>query len=208
MPEPDDKDALIEVMSPLVDGLYSSLDRALELARQHFVEFDMDGPEYEPGVHHLARAHWRRLLTGAHAAGDLGRWQVASPQPNLQIALNHEQITLRLLRPAGRTVPPPGPNSARRAYYSNTHDNLLGLHGSNLLGLWSMEPTTDEASVRVVRPIGTWRWGQRAKIDIDVRLPRRADDLTQLEFIPTDDRDVALPFEEPDVGEGTDADDG
>lgn len=91
---------------------------------------------------------------------------------------------------------------------SNTHDNLLGLHGSNLLGLWSMEPTTDEASVRVVRPIGTWRWGQRAKIDIDVRLPRRADDLTQLEFIPTDDRDVALPFEEPDVGEGTDADDG
>jgi hypothetical protein len=57
MDDPTDKDVLIEVMSPLVIGLYSSLDRALELAQQHFIDFDMTGPEYQPVVHHLACAH-------------------------------------------------------------------------------------------------------------------------------------------------------
>lgn len=108
-------------MSPLVTGLYASLDRALLLAQQHFIEFDMTDPEYQPAVHHLARAHSRRLLLAAGAEGDLGNWAVANPKPNLQVLLRNEVLELRVLRPVGKDVPPPGPNPARQAYYTNLH---------------------------------------------------------------------------------------
>jgi hypothetical protein len=75
------------------------------------------------------------------------------------------------------------------------HDILLGLRGSNLLGLWSIEDQTEELSVRIVRPIGTWKCGSRARIDIDVRLPRDAQDLAGLEFVPTDNLEVELPVD-------------
>src|SRR5713101_6350761 len=117
-------------MSALVTPLYESLDRGLELAQQHFVDFDMTAREYLPGAHHLARAHCRRLLLKASAEERLGGWKVAKPNRNLQVLLYNEQIKLRLLRPVGKDVPPPGRNRARRAYYSNVHDNLLGIRGS------------------------------------------------------------------------------
>jgi len=196
MADPTDKDVLIEVMSPLVTGLYSSLDRALELAQQHFIDFDMTGPEYQPAAHHLARAHSRRLLLAAGAEGDLGNWEVTKPKPNLQVLLRNEVLGLRLLRPIGKDVPPPGPNPARQAYYTNIHDNLLGIRGSRLLGLWSIDPASGEVSIRVVRPIGTWKWRASAKLDIDFVLPRGVDTLENLEFIPTEDLEQGfLPFE-------------
>ena len=196
MADPTDKDVLIEVMSPLVTGLYSSLDRALELAQQHFIDFDMTGSEYQPAAHHLARAHSRRLLLAAGAEGDLGNWEVAKPKPNLQVLLHNEVLELRLLRPVGKDVPPPGPNPARQAYYTNVHDNLLGIRGSRLLGLWSIDPESGEVSIRVVRPIGTWKWRANAKLDIDFVLPRGVDTLENLEFIPTEDLEQGfLPFE-------------
>lgn len=195
MPGPTDKDILIEVMSPLITGLYSSLDRAMELAQQHFVDFDMTGPEYQPATHHLARAHSRRLLFAASARGELGNWGVAKPKPNLQVLLHNNVITLRLLRPVGKDVPPPGPNPARQAYYTNIHDNLLGIRGSRLLGLWSIDPESQEISIRVVRPVGTWNWRANAKLDIDFVLPRGVDTLENLEFIPTEDLEQGfLPF--------------
>jgi hypothetical protein len=191
-------------MTPLVTGLYDSLDRALELAQQHFVDFDMTGREYRPVTHHLARAHGRRLLLTASETGELGGWAVAKPKPNLQVLLYHEQIELRLLRPLGRDVPPPGPNSARQAYYTNIHDNLLGIKGSRLLGLWSIDSETEEISIRVVRPIGVWKWNSTAKLDIDFLLPRGVDTLESLEFIPQEDLEVELPFEAEDDGGGDD----
>lgn len=193
---PTDKETLIEVMSPLVAGLYTSLDRALTLARQHFIDFDMTGPEYLPAVHHLARAHSRRLLLTAGADGELGNWDVAKPKPNLQVLLRNEALEFRLLRPVGTDVPPPGPNWARQAYYTNIHDNLLGIRGSRLLGLWLVDPDSGEVVIRVVRPIGTWRWGANAKLDIDFFLPRAVDTLENLEFVPTQSLErVFLPFE-------------
>jgi hypothetical protein len=196
MTDPTDKDVLIEVMSPLVTGIYSSLDRALELAQQHFIDFDMKGPEYQPAAHHLARAHSRRLLLAAGAEGELGNWGVAKPKPNLQVLLRNEVLELRLLRPVGKDVPPPGPNPARQAYYTNVHDNLLGIRGSRLLGLWSIDPASGEVSIRVVRPIGTWKWRANAKLDIDFVLPRGINTLENLEFIPTEDLEQGfLPFE-------------
>ncbi|HUZ10087.1 MAG TPA: hypothetical protein VMU76_07965 [Acidimicrobiales bacterium] len=208
MSDPADKDVLIEVMSPLVTGLYASLDRALELAQQHFVEFDMTGTEYQPATHHLARAHNRRLLLAASEEGGMGAWKVAKPKPNLQVLLHNEVLELRLLRPVGQEVPPPGPNPARQAYYTNIHDNLLGIRGSRLLGLWAIDQKTGEVSIRVVRPIGTWKWRANAKLDIDFVLPRGVDTLESLEFIPTEDLEQGfLPFEadEDEQGGGGDA---
>jgi hypothetical protein len=206
MADPTDKDVLIEVMSSLVTGLYSSLDRALDLAQQHFIDFDMVGHEYQPAVHHLARAHSRRLLLAASAEGGLGNWEVARPKPNLQLILHNEALELRLLRPVGKDVPPPGPNPARQAYYTNVHDNLLGIRGSRLLALWSIDPGSGEVLIRVVRPIGTWRWRANAKLDIDFVLPRGADTLENLEFIPIEDLEQSfVPFgadENEQDGEG------
>lgn len=202
MPDPGDKNILINAMGPLVTGLYASLDRALELAQQHFVDFDMTGREYQPTVHHLARAHGRRLLLAASVGGDLGRWQVARPRPNLQVVLYHDNIELRLLRPIGHDVPPPGRNPTRQAYYTNIHDNLLGMEGSRLLGLWSIDPKTKEMAIRVVRPIGVWKWAATAKLDIDFVLPRGINTLESLEFIPTEDLEVELPFAEEDDQDG------
>lgn len=201
---PTDKDVLVDVMRPLVPGLYDSLDQAFELAQQHFVEFDMTDPAYQPALHHLARAHSRRLLIEAGAAGRLGDWQVADPGPNVQVLLRNESLELRLLRPLGDEVPPPGPNRARQAYYTNLHDNLLGIRGSRLLGLVVVDPTSGEVLVRVVRPVGTWKFRSRAKIDIDFVLPRSVHTLESLEFIPTEDLEQGfLPFEvEGDEQEG------
>ncbi len=156
----------------------------------------MTGREYQPTVHHLARAHSRRLLLAAGAAGDLGNWEVAKPKPNLQVLLHNDVLEFRLLLPAGKDVPPPGPNPARQAYYTNIHDNLLGIRGSRLLGLWSIDPASEEVSIRVVRPIGTWKWRANAKLDIDFVLPRGVDTLENLEFVPTEDLEQGfLPFE-------------
>jgi len=165
----------------------------------------MTGAVYQPVVLHLARAHSRRLLLAAGAEGDLGNWKVAKPKPNLQVLLCNEVLELRLLRPIGNNdVPPPGPNPARQAYYTNVHDNLLGIQGSRLLGLWSIDPESLKVSIRVVRPVGTWRWRAPVKLDIDFVLPRGVDTFDNLEFIPTEDLEQGfLPFEADEDEQGS-----
>jgi hypothetical protein len=163
----------------------------------------MTGPEYASGVSHMARAHARRLITAAQSAGDLGAWRLAPPKGNLQIRMHHNALSLRLLRPVGDEPPPPGPNLARIAAW---HGNVLGLAGSKLLGLWSPNPYDGQVEVRIVRPTRPWELGQKSKIDIDLVLPRTADDLSQYEFKPTDeDMELVLPFEE-EPEEGTSGD--
>jgi len=114
----------------------------------------------------------------------------------MQVLLCNDVLELRLLRPVGKDVPPPGPNPARQAHYTNVHDNLLGIRGSRLLGPWSIDPASGEVSIRVVRPIGTWKWRANAKLGIDFVPPRGVDTLENIEFIPTEDLEQGfLPFE-------------
>src|SRR5262249_27975076 len=78
----------------------------------------------------------------------------------------------------------------------------FGVRSRRLLGLWNDDPDTAEVSVRVVRPIGTWKYGGPARVDIDFTLPVADEALKDLQFWPDDvGVEVDLPFEDdlPDV---------
>src|SRR5262249_25007414 len=123
--------------------------------------------------------------------------------PNGRLWLAYEGLKLRLLRPLpGMTVPPPGPNIARIAYYGNANANLFGVRGSNLIGMWQID-AAGSATIRIVRPIGKWRYGSPEDVDVDFYLPQPPTSLADLEFRPTDERGLTLPFEDEDE-EGTD----
>lgn len=183
---------LTAIVAPLCGPLYEALDRAQEIADDHFASFDMYERDYRSGVAHLARAHAYRLMRAVDAAGELGEWKVLRPANNLQLRMCQGGVSLRMLRPVGDEPPPPGRNRARIAAW---HGNVFGLEGSKLLGLWQ-RAVDDEVEVRIVRPTGAWKLGQRSRIDIDFMLPRSAGDLESYEFRPTDeDMEMVLPFE-------------
>lgn len=191
-------------MEPLCGPVYRSLDGAVEVSWRHFDDHDMSDDEFSSGRWNLARAHARRLLIREQVTGDLGNWKLSKPRPNIQVSLHLGATKLRILRPVEDEPPPPGPTRARVAYFANYGANLFGVDGSNFVGLWSRNRETDEVELRVVRPRGRWRWGERAKVDLNLLLPRRADELDQLEFRPNDE-DIALPFD-GDLMEGNDND--
>jgi len=94
------------------------------------------------------------------------------------------------------TTPPPGPNLARIAYYSNHNANLFGVRASDLTALWQVD--NEATTIRIVRPIGKWRYGAHENVDVDFYLPRPPTSLADLEFRPTDDLGLTLPFEDED----------
>jgi hypothetical protein len=72
--------------------------------------------------------------------------------------------------------------------------------------VWRIYGAASTPSFRVLRPIGNWKWGTRAQIDLDLVLPESAADLEDLEFEPTDeDLDLELPREDEGEGGGDDA---
>ena len=59
-----------------------------------------------------------------------------------------------------------------------------------------------EIQVQIVRTIGEVRYGTSVKVDIQFWLPREAEDVSKLEFRPTDNElTVELPFEATEVDE-------
>ncbi|ABW15625.1 hypothetical protein Franean1_6283 [Parafrankia sp. EAN1pec] len=198
---PSDRDRLLELMEPLCGPLYRSLDRAVDLSWQHFDGHGMTGDHYSAGRWQLARAHALRLIEDEQLTGDLGRWSLKRPRGNLQLCLHQGAAKLRLLRPGVDDAPPPGPNRARVAYFTNNQANLFGVDGSHFIGLWSRDPETGEVELRVVRPRGAWDFGRKAKLDLDLILPRQSEDLGRLEFRPDDeDIDLQLPFDDTEEG--------
>jgi hypothetical protein len=193
---PDDDWAyLVEALDPLREPLHEALPEAAEIADGHFSEHDMDGREFQAGRAHLARCHARRLISAGKK--QLGGWRVTRPGPNARLWLAREGLKLRLLRPLpGMTTPPPGPNLARIAYYSNHDTNLFGVRASDLIALWQVD--NEATTIRIVRPIGKWRYGAHEKVDVDFYLPQPPTSLADLEFRPTDDLGLTLPFEDED----------
>lgn len=188
---------LVDALDPLREPLHEALVEADEVARGHFAEYDMEPCDYRAGSAHLARCHARRLLVDKASDG-WGGWTLAKPGANARLWLANQGLRIRVLRPLGEAVtPPPGSNRTRIAYYSNAHRSLLGIGGSNLLALWTVGDS-GESSIRIVRPIGKWRYGSNEKVDVDFYLPQAPTSLGDLEFRPTDDLGLRLPFEDED----------
>lgn len=202
---PEEQSFLTKALDPLRGLLHDVLPAAVEIADAHYGDFDMDASNYRASRAHLARAHAKRLLLGANW-DQLAGWTVAESGPNARLWLTRGTLNLRLLRPMpDAQAPPPGPNGARVAYYSNAHASLFGVAGSDLIALWDV-PRNGDALIRIVRPRGAWRAGSMEKVDFDFYLPRPPSSIADLEFIPEDELNLPLPFEadEQDGEEGVD----
>lgn len=135
---------------------------------------------------------------------NLGTWTVAGNHArNGALWLTDGDYSIRVLHALkNNDVPPPGSNRARIAYYYNPPlplpDKLIGSPNDKLIMLWWLDPETGAPSFRVVRPIGQWRFGRKAKIDLDFPLPETAVDLRDLRFVPAEEglEEIQLPKEE------------
>jgi hypothetical protein len=204
-PDPD-VEFLITAIEPLVGPLYDSLDEAAEIAAGHFADYDFT-PDYQPCQSHLTRAHVRRLLKVKQVRGEIEPWEVTAPQPNVQVCLRLNLLRLLLLRPAGLQVPKPGTTASRVSYYSNHHAYLHGVAASNLIGLWASDED-GEIAVQIVRTVREVRYTNSVPVDIKFWLPRKVEDISKLEFRPTDDEMcVELPFEKTEIDEKPASDD-
>jgi hypothetical protein len=211
MATPEDWAIIKDALSPLCEPLYRCADRSQELAEDHFITHEMHEPEHPGGRAHLARHHLRHELKKEK---NLGGWKICSPRPNGEVTLRLSTMTLRMLKPGPKFFeafppPPPGRNRARISYYKNPTLNLFGAAGSNLIGIWAFDTDFEEIAIRVVRPIGTWRFGQYEQVDIDLSLPRRGEALDTMEFVPSDEgMTLPLPGDSEEGAEDADSSDG
>ena len=202
MATPEDWAIIRDALSPLCEPLYRCADRSQELADDHFIQHGMHDTEHPGGRAHLARHHLRHELKKEN---NLSGWKIGCPRPNGEVTLSLSTMNLRMLRPGPKLFdafpsPSPGRNRARVLYYKNPKLNLFGASGSNLVGVWAIDPDLEEIAIRVVRPIRAWRFGQDEQIDIDFFLPRQGTALDTMEFIPSDEG-MFLPMLE-DLEEG------
>ena len=167
-------------------------------------------PEYRTPRVHMARAATHRRLS---QLGEIDGWNLSSQAgPNTPIHLYRESSTIRLLHtPNATTVPAPGPNVARQYYYTNPaldgmdEPNSLFVQHNYLL-LWREGFATGEIALRLVRPIGMWKFGMPAKWDISMNLGGADEDFADYYFRPAEeDDDFRLPNEREAAEEEFDA---
>jgi hypothetical protein len=197
-------------LAPLCGRVQDAIADSHEEALAYLGEKAMLEPAFASTATHLARAHLGSKLRALCADQELGDWRVSLGK-NCSISLSLGGLQLRMLRPlTGMTVPPPGGNSRRRAFYRQqlSQVNLLGVQGSDLIGIWDYRPKDLLADIRIVRTVDVWGIGSPELIDLDFILPNSTIDLLQLEFVPTDEDLGSLPMFDGDAvedGESGDA---
>lgn len=163
------RDLILERMSPLVPVLNAVMAKAVTVAEHAVTDAAEIEAEYRTTRVHVARAKARSLLT----ARDLGAWQVDENQAkNAALHLYSDDLVLRFLH-SPSVVPSPGTNIARRAWYTNAPmmDNAkLFEEPERLLLIWAADFAAGTVSMRAVHPIGTWKYGEKARIDLSVPL--------------------------------------
>jgi len=196
----DEVERIREALVSLCEPLHDAFAWADQLRQERLVELDGDR-DYGWLCTHFTRGYARRRL----ATSDLGPWKLCgTPARNGELWLNDGTYAARVLHTLDdEHVPPPGVNPPRVAFYHNppldVADPLFGPANSKMLILWHIDNKTGVPVFRVVRPIGNWKFGDRAKIDLDFILPQTADDLADLQFQPTDE---GMELEIPDEKEG------
>lgn len=203
--------------NPEVDRVLAALVDLCEPLHDCFCWADLRRCDALPELRELSVYAWhgthtvRALAHHKLGVADLGKWRLSGNHArNGELWLTDGQYQARVLHAlSDKQVPPPGGNTARRAYYRNLPLTLfdLPLYGpvnDRVLLLWRIDPKSHNAAFRVVRPIGNWKWGERAQTDLDFILPRSAVDWGDLEWLPSDEGlELEIPAEEggaEDVG--------
>ncbi|BAG20143.1 MULTISPECIES: hypothetical protein [Streptomyces] len=196
------KQALADLCEPLHDvfaeaGASKLLQPPAEEDLDHVPDFS--GRHYGWLRTHIVRAHAHFRLNQRN----LDPWRLSGKhQRNGELWMTDGDYRLRILHgPSETDVPPPGRNGARRAYFHNPAlplaEPMFGPPNDRLLVLWHIHPITGEPSFRVVRPIGDWKYGGKAQVDVDFPLPQTSDDLINMQFNPSDDEiHLSIPNEE------------
>lgn len=193
-------DRVRQAMLPLCEPLHDVFTTAEALRRDRLPMLDV--PQYRWLGTHCIRgfAHYEMNRLGPGALGD---WTLSGNHArNGELWLTDGDYCIRILHGlSDEQVPPPGTNLSRRAYYSNprlaAQGKLFGPANDRLLVLWRIGLKSGAPAFRVVRTIGTWKFGSTAETDLDFMLPRQASDLAALKFVPADEElELELPAEE------------
>jgi len=194
-----------------VERVRTALEDLCEPLHEIFTWADTRRCERLPELEDLSTYGWhathtvRALAHSQLTMTDLGVWSLTGNHArNGELWLSDGNYRARVLHAISDTqVPPPGYNTARRAYYRNRplplawQLPLIGPPNDRLLLLWRINPKSHKTAFRVVRPIGDWKWGDRAQTDLDFFLPETAADLQALQFNPSDqDIELEIPDEE------------
>ncbi|GAA0403317.1 hypothetical protein GCM10009530_64150 [Microbispora corallina] len=189
-----------DAMLPLCEPLHDAFTTAEAERRARLPMLDL--PIYKWLHTHTIRglAHFEL------STKKLGPWSLyGNHGMNGELWLTDNNYRIRILHGlSDEQVPPPGTNGERRAFYANIpliqQGPLWGPPNDRLLVLWRIAPKTGAPSFRVVRTIGAWKFGSKEKTDLDFALPKTAEDLATLQFIPTDDDlELQIPAEEGGV---------
>ncbi|GID29122.1 hypothetical protein [Paractinoplanes brasiliensis] len=205
----DDVERIRTALLPLCEPLHGVFTWADQRRRE--VLSDLDGEAvYRWHATHTVRAY-AHLQLGKTV---IAPWQLTGNHArNGELWLSDGDYRIRFLHAVRDSdVPPPGFNDARQAYYRNPPlfdlpvPRLLGPPDDRLLFVWRIDAKTGVPIFRVVRPIGTWKWGDHAATDIDFILPETAEDLAALEFEPSDEgMELDIPDEDGLEGGAEDA---
>ncbi len=170
---------VLQLLSPVCAPLHDHLEAASLAAVEHFRKHGIPLGDWQQT--HLTRAHMHALVRKA----PLPRLDLVEPCINGRLMFASPDGTLRLLHGRRGNVPAPGKNYARLRYYQQQQLEIPFGLSSALLGIWWTYPDGSVA-VRVVRPVGKWKFGAPAKIDLDLLLPRTSEDFEELAFHPDD----------------------
>ncbi|MGN2642056.1 MULTISPECIES: hypothetical protein [Nocardia] len=193
-------------LSDLCEPLHDTFAWAEQIRRSRLPEL-ADADLYGWHATHTIRALAHHKLHQARV-GSLGAWKLAGRHSqNGALWLSDGNYRVHLLHAhADDYIPPPGTNEARQAYFSNPplppQLPLSGEANDRLLGVWRIDRESATPTFRIVRTIGPWRWGERAKVDLEFVLPETAQELSDLEFQPTDEGlDLWIPEAEEEGGD-------
>lgn len=192
-------------MTDLCEPLHDAFAQAEQKRRKQL-------PELNGRPYRWCRTHTIRALAHHHLSSTaLGAWTLSGNHArNGEVWLTDGDYRLRVLHGYNEEhVPAPGTNRQRRAFYYNPplplhqQEPLMGPVRDQLLLLWRIDPETHAPTFRVVRPIGVWPFGARAKTDLDFPLPATADDLRNLHFEPQAvGMELQLPEEDTSDADG------
>lgn len=195
------------LLAPIVETLDEVAVSAVTSAEETATSLELPRTNiYRPTRVHLARALMRKQLEDY----GLDDWVVDSKQTlNTPLHLRTEGHTLRFLH-TGQYMPAPGANRARQRWFANPRlpldDGLFQDH-VNLLLLWNANFKAGLVSMRVVHPIGLWKYGGKVKIDLSIPLDDQSFFVEDQVFDTRDQEELLLPgateaAEDPEEGIG------
>lgn len=194
----------LDQMRTLCEPLHIALSHGVERAAAIMASEKLTSPDFDWLRHHHARAAAHVKL--CEMRDEVAPWQVSRHKPNNgPFHLIQGGMTIRVCHGIDGGVPAPGKNKARRNFYAQPmldviDDDVLleGLKVSNYVATWEVaDVATHEVAIRMFRPVGTFKYGSKAKVDAAFWLPDDAKDLDSLIFEPSDQGiELMIPGEE------------